>query len=77
MKKSTFRLISDRLVPRGPSFPNPYEMRIDASSQQVSMRVLSTHVWVAERGVPTIVRVDGALYTGGPVWSIQLASPVW
>lgn len=173
-QKSTFRLISDRLVQTGPSFPNPCEMRIDASSQQVSMRVLSkgdeaaktehmdlppdlsngflfnmiknlqtsgpgvkvsylapeskprmvklaitlekegqftiagrpvkaaewdvkpelggvagivapligkqppdTHVWVAEGGVPTIVRVDGALYTGGPVWSIQLASPIW
>jgi hypothetical protein len=36
-----------------------------------------THVWVAENGVPTIVRVDTALYVGGPVWSIQLASPVW
>ena len=36
-----------------------------------------THVWVAENGVPTIVRVDTALYAGGPVWSIQLASPVW
>jgi hypothetical protein len=36
-----------------------------------------THVWVAENGVPTVVRVDTALYAGGPVWSIQLASPVW
>jgi hypothetical protein len=36
-----------------------------------------THVWIAEDGVPTIVRVDTALYVGGPVWSIQLASPVW
>jgi hypothetical protein len=36
-----------------------------------------THVWVAENGVPVIVRVDTALYVGGPVWSIQLASPVW
>jgi hypothetical protein len=36
-----------------------------------------THVWIAEGGVPTIVRVDTALYVGGPVWSIQLASPVW
>jgi hypothetical protein len=36
-----------------------------------------THVWVAEGGVPEIVRVDTALYTGGPVWSIQQASPAW
>jgi hypothetical protein len=171
---STFRLISDRLVQRGRSFPEPCEMTIDAPSQTVSMRALSkpnqdaktehmdippdlsngllfnliknlqsngpevkvsylaasskprmvklaitmekeaqftvatrrikaavwcvkaelggltgivapmigkqppdTHVWIAENGVPTIVRVDTALYVGGPVWSIQLASPVW
>src|SRR5277367_2080358 len=36
-----------------------------------------THVWVAENGVPEIVRVDTSLYVGGPVWSIQLASPTW
>jgi hypothetical protein len=35
------------------------------------------HVWITKDGVPAIVRVDAALYTGGPVWSIQLASPVW
>jgi hypothetical protein len=36
-----------------------------------------SHVWIMEGGVPTILRVDSALYNGGPVWSIQLASPVW
>jgi hypothetical protein len=173
-QNSTFRLISNRLVQRGQTFPEPCEMTIDAPSQTVSMRALSkpgqdaktehmdippdlsnglifnliknlqrnapevkvsylaasakprmvklaitmekeaqftvaarrikaavwdvkaelggltgivapmigkqppdTHVWVAENGVPTIVRVDTALYVGGPVWSIQLASPVW
>ena len=173
-QKSVFRLISDRVVQRGPAFPEPCEMTIDARSQMVSMRALSkpgedtktehmdippdlangllfnliknlqanapevkvsyvafsskprllklaitmekedhfavagrrikaaewdvkpelggltgvlapmigkqppdTHVWVAEGGVPTIVRVDTQLYVGGPVWSIQLASPVW
>ena len=173
-QNSTFRLISNRLVQRGRTFPEPCEMTIDARSQTVSMRALSkpnqdaktehmdippdlsnglifnliknlqsnapevkvsylaasakprmvklaitkekeaqftvaarrikavvwdikaelggltgivapmigkqppdTHVWVAENGVPTIVRVDTALYVGGPVWSIQLASPVW
>ena len=173
-QKSTFRLISDRHVQRGPSFPDPFDITMDVRSQQTSIRDLSkgggavktehmdlppdlsngllfnliknlrpngpkvevsylalstkprmvklaitmekedhfriagrpfkaaewdvkpelggitgivapligkqppdTHVWVAEGGVPTIVRVDGALYTGGPVWSIQLASPVW
>jgi hypothetical protein len=35
------------------------------------------HVWISKDGVPAIVRVDAALYNGGPVWSIQLASPEW
>jgi hypothetical protein len=173
-QNSTFRLISDRLVQSGKSFPNPCEMSIDAGYQQVSMRSLAkggeaaktehmdlppdlsngllfnliknlptnvpgvkisylapetkprmvklaialekeeqftiagrpvkaaewdvkpdlggvagivapmvgkqppdTHVWVAEGGIPVVVRVDAALYPDGPVWSIQLASPAW
>jgi hypothetical protein len=173
-QRSDFRLISDRHVQRGPSFPDPCEVTIDAQSQQVSIRAFSQgnaevktehiemppdlangllfnlianlrkdaprlevsylstsrkprmvklaitlekeepftvagrrlkalkwdvkpelggltgivapmigkqppdlHVWIAEGGVPAIVRVDAALYTGGPIWSIQLASPAW
>lgn len=173
-QRSEFRLISDRHVQRGPAFPDPCEVTIDAQSQQVSIRALSKegeevktehvempldlangllfnliknlqkdapklevsflslslkprmvklaialekeepfavagrhlkalkwdvkpelgglsgivapmigkqppdlHVWIAEGGVPAIVRVDAPLYTGGPVWSIQLASPAW
>jgi hypothetical protein len=173
-QKSTFRLITDRHIQRGRSFPEPLDITIDAGTQQVSIRGLSksgeaaktehmdlppdlangllfnliknlpkdsprievsylalstkprmvklaiamekeqeftiagrpskavewdvkpelggltglvapmigrqppdSHVWIMEGGVPTIVRVDAALYTGGPVWSIQLASPVW
>lgn len=26
---------------------------------------------------PTFVRMEGQLYEGGPVWTVQLASPVW
>ena len=36
-----------------------------------------THVWVTESRVPAVIRLDSALYTDGPVWSIQFASPVW
>jgi hypothetical protein len=36
-----------------------------------------THVWVTESKVPAIIRIDSALYTDGPIWSAQLASPVW
>ncbi len=36
-----------------------------------------THVWVTESRVPAVVRLDSALYTDGPIWSVQFASPVW
>jgi hypothetical protein len=173
-QRDTLRLISDRLIQSGKSFPNPCDITIDMRSQQVSVRALSkgkpvvttgrmdlppslangmlfaliqnlpadgpqvevpflapgpkprmvkfaitqegeepfkiggrpykakkynvkvnlggitgivapmvgkqppdTHVWVTESIVPAIVRVEGALYTEGPVWDIQLASPRW
>ena len=173
-QKSTFHLISDHHVQRGPTFPDPVDVNIDMPSQMVSVRDLSNggqtvktehmelpadlangllfnliknlqtnapkvevsylsfssrprlvklaiamgkegqftiaarpfkavewdikpelgglagvvapmigkqppdlHVWITKDAVPAIVRVDAALYNGGPVWSIQLASPVW
>jgi hypothetical protein len=36
-----------------------------------------THVWVTESKVPAVIRLDSALYTEGPIWSVQFASPVW
>jgi hypothetical protein len=36
-----------------------------------------SHVWVTESRVPAIVRSDAAMFTDGPIWSVQLASPVW
>jgi hypothetical protein len=35
------------------------------------------HDWVVGGEVPSFARMQGALYLGGPVWTIQLASPVW
>jgi hypothetical protein len=35
------------------------------------------HVWVSRGVVPTVMRVDGPLYEGGPIWSSELASAVW
>lgn len=40
-QKKVFRLISDRLVQKGPSFPHPCDIRIDVPSQQVVVRDLS------------------------------------
>jgi hypothetical protein len=36
-----------------------------------------THVWVTESRVPAVIRLDSVLYTDGPIWSVQFASPVW
>lgn len=35
------------------------------------------YVWILGGKAPAFVRMEGQLYEGGPVWTIQLASPVW
>jgi hypothetical protein len=36
-----------------------------------------THVWILGGEAPAFVRSEGQLYQGGPVWRIDLLSPVW
>src|SRR4029077_5350844 len=36
-----------------------------------------THVWVLQGEAPTFVKSEGPLYLGGPIWRIELTSPVW
>jgi hypothetical protein len=36
-----------------------------------------SHVWILEGDVPAFVKAEQFLYVGGPVWRIELASPVW
>ena len=36
-----------------------------------------THVWILGGDVPAFVRSEGPLYRGGPMWRIELTSPVW
>ena len=36
-----------------------------------------SHVWILGGEVPAFLRAEQALYVGGPVWKIELASPVW
>ena len=173
-QRGQFRLVSYRLVQRGPSFPTPLEMRIDAGSGQVTVRhsdddgeedveserldlppdvangLISTllknvrpesvptlsyvaatpkprlvtleidaaapdrfstggrgrtathyvirvniggvrgviaplvgkqppdaHVWITDGAAPAFVKAEQALYTGGPVWRIELTNAVW
>ncbi len=35
------------------------------------------HVWVMEGAAPTLLRSEGPLYVGGPVWRIDQISPEW
>lgn len=35
------------------------------------------HLWIMTSDIPAFVRFDGPLATGGPIWSIELTSPVW
>jgi hypothetical protein len=35
------------------------------------------HVWVMEGEAPTLLRSEGPLYEGGPVWRIEQISPEW
>jgi hypothetical protein len=34
-------------------------------------------IWIIGGQAPAFVREEGPLYQGGPVWTIQLTSPVW
>ena len=36
-----------------------------------------SHVWISGGDVPVFLRAEQPLYAGGPVWRIELASPVW
>jgi hypothetical protein len=36
-----------------------------------------THVWVYGGDAPTIVRFEGALFEGGPIWRLEPANIVW
>lgn len=36
-----------------------------------------SHVWILGGDAPAFVKSEQALYVGGPVWRIELRSPVW
>ncbi len=36
-----------------------------------------THVWILGGDAPAFVKLEGPLYQGGPIWRIELTSPVW
>ena len=36
-----------------------------------------THIWILEGEMPVFLRSDGPQFEGGPIWRIELTSPVW
>jgi hypothetical protein len=36
-----------------------------------------SHVWILGGDQPAFVKAEQTLYLGGPVWRIELMSPVW
>ncbi len=36
-----------------------------------------THVWMLVGKAPSFLKSEGPLFDGGPIWRIELASPVW
>jgi hypothetical protein len=35
------------------------------------------HMWIAAGNAPIFLRSDGPLFEDGPIWRIELASPIW
>ena len=36
-----------------------------------------TDIWVVASDVPAFVKFGGPFYPGGPVWRVEMTSPVW
>jgi hypothetical protein len=36
-----------------------------------------SHVWILQGEAPTFIKSEGPMYAGGPVWRIEVVSPVW
>ena len=36
-----------------------------------------TDVWIAAGNAPIFLKSEGQLYEDGPIWRIELASPIW
>jgi hypothetical protein len=36
-----------------------------------------TNIWISGGAAPAFVKSEGAQYLGGPIWRIEMSSPVW
>ena len=46
-------------------------------AQMLGKQPPDTHVWILGGDAPAFVKLEGPLYLGGPIWRIELTSPVW
>lgn len=35
------------------------------------------NLWVSDGDAPAFIRMEGQLYNGGPIWTVEMAAPVW
>lgn len=60
-----------------------YDVHIDIGgvagvvAPMVGKQPPDSHVWIAQGEAPILVKSEGPLFEGGPIWRIELASPVW
>jgi hypothetical protein len=46
-------------------------------AQLLGKKPPDTHIWILQGEAPTFGKSEGPLYLGGPIWRIELTSPVW
>ena len=86
------RLVKLAITPQGeetfraagmPHKATRYAMKVElggvagAVAPLIGKQPKDIHVWILEGKAPAFVRMEGQLYQGGPVWKIELTSPVW
>jgi hypothetical protein len=60
-----------------------YEVKIDLGgvagvvAPMVGKQPANLQIWVSSGPAPEAIRESGQFFEGGPIWTIQLASPVW
>ena len=86
------RLVKLQIVPQGEEAfttggakrkATHYVVRVDLggvsglAAPLLGKQPTDTHVWILQGHAPAFVKFEGALYLGGPIWRIELTSPVW
>jgi len=48
-----------------------------AAAKVLGKQPPQVHMWIAAGSAPVFLKSEGPLYEDGPLWRIELASPVW